>query len=1295
MSIKMKTILVRFLPVLLTLFLASQIPIVSQASPAQAGNPLQEQAALSRSGSPETLAVFSPNAPVDCADTDCPAQDAGFGGLDQCVQRDDFCIYYDSGTTSEARATFAANQIQAYWTRFTALGFNEPKRAHPADPNARLKVYITTDASCNGGTGWDLDYMTTYNGCWTLGDDVAQMTLGHELTHRVQYNYDTSAGAPIQTKFLKEGTARATQDNWFDNIDDQPAGAASFTYCAEAAGYLAATNNDLSDMWYTACVWWKWAMEQYGTTLTEPQRGIDFVEAVYDQNTLGKSRIAAVNGALAIKAPGTTFDESFTQFAVAAYTKDLTGVPDDSYNILDEEEAAGPGTCGSVTAASKGAISTGTNRQWNNEAISKYGIKYYQASIGATCPVLYATFHNDGGPAFYHVVTQNGSAFKTHTQGSGTDWTQAFMNDGATTKIVAVVGSLDNASQVDVTLGCADPVIDIKMPNTGAPTHVQANNKFLAQVLVTNGAASGPVVAGLSNSDFSARVGGANAAIVGGGFIQEQYWLVIRAPAGLADDTYDLEILLEEPGSSDVIDTDTEFQSVIYTSDKVDHVLVIDRSGSMGIPIEPTNAKLNAAKDAAKFYVDITRTSDGLAVVPYNHDVDPTLVLDMIAVTAGVRTDAKDNYITPLTASGATSIGDGLGEAVDQYLGSPTGNPLCSFVLLSDGMENTPQYWADVQADVQATGCPVTTIAFGPESNETLMQTIATDTGGLSFYNDVYVSTELHIPNATTPATMTLELGNTYEYIQGQEEGRQRFVADLNQVTYGITQTYEIIIDDSVSEALFAINWVGYGSCRKGCPHIQLIQPDGNVYDEPYDFLDYDTGHMGWRVLNPAIGVWQMQVFMFIEPYLQPTAGMPFQVTASGHSDLTLDLILPGAFDVFSTGFSFPIFAILSDDGPVPCEGAAAIVTAPDGTETRLPLFDDGQHEDGAAGDGVCANRYTRANQSLLVQPADEGASNPTPLEEGGYQVELDVINAHFMRQALGAFAITEGADSDGDGMPDVWEDDHGLDKDDPNDADLDPDLDYLTNAEEYLNGTDPNNSDSDGGGENDGSEVSWGQDPLDPADDQIEAPDFFHAAPLNGKVQLTFDVKGEYVKMELWRAPAPEGPWDLRVSEMPLEGAYQDPASNGTTYYYRLIAEDLGALAPSTGHRSAVLQSESVTPSIDPVPPQAKVVINGGDSLTRVADVILTFEPYEYEPEDPDGFSDITEMMLSNDPSFTGATWQPFDQDVDWTLVGPINALNYVYARFRDAHNNESVGTEADVILYEPYTNYLSIIVK
>ena len=64
------------------------------------------------------------------------------------------------------------------------------------------------------------------------------------------------------------------------------------------------------------------------------------------------------------------------------------------------------------------------------------------------------------------------------------------------------------------------------------------------------------------------------------------------------------------------------------------------------------------------------------------------------------------------------------------------------------------------------------------------------------------------------------------------------------------------------------------------------------------------------------------------------------------------------------------------------------------------------------------------------------------------------------------------GSDTDGDGMPDGWETQYGLN---PlvNDAASDGDGDSLSNLNEYLNNTDPTNADSDGDGLPDGWEVS------------------------------------------------------------------------------------------------------------------------------------------------------------------------------------------------------------------------------
>jgi hypothetical protein len=91
------------------------------------------------------------------------------------------------------------------------------------------------------------------------------------------------------------------------------------------------------------------------------------------------------------------------------------------------------------------------------------------------------------------------------------------------------------------------------------------------------------------------------------------------------------------------------------------------------------------------------------------------------------------------------------------------------------------------------------------------------------------------------------------------------------------------------------------------------------------------------------------------------------------------------------------------------------------------------------------------------------------------------VIQAtHEGASGLASLRIAQtGGDSDGDGIPDEYELAHGLDPNNPLDAQEDPDHDGLTNLQEYLLGTDPHNADTDGDGLSDGQEVARGTNPL------------------------------------------------------------------------------------------------------------------------------------------------------------------------------------------------------------------------
>lgn len=102
--------------------------------------------------------------------------------------------------------------------------------------------------------------------------------------------------------------------------------------------------------------------------------------------------------------------------------------------------------------------------------------------------------------------------------------------------------------------------------------------------------------------------------------------------------------------------------------------------------------------------------------------------------------------------------------------------------------------------------------------------------------------------------------------------------------------------------------------------------------------------------------------------------------------------------------------------------------------------------------------------------------------------------------------------DTDKDGMPDVWEDLHDLDKYSAADAALDDDMDGLSNVREYLAGTLPTNPDTDGDLAKDGLEVECGSDPLL----ATSLPPFYRGLPL-GAAGEDLNGNGMSDAWELW----------------------------------------------------------------------------------------------------------------------------------------------------------------------------------
>jgi hypothetical protein len=177
----------------------------------------------------------------------------------------------------------------------------------------------------------------------------------------------------------------------------------------------------------------------------------------------------------------------------------------------------------------------------------------------------------------------------------------------------------------------------------------------------------------------------------------------------------------------------------------------------------------------------------------------------------------------------------------------------------------------------------------------------------------------------------------------------------------------------------------------------------------------------------------------------------------------------------------------------------------------------------------------------VIVDEAIYFDQNPWPAEPDGNGPSLQRTDTLFSgKDPLNwmAAVATPGAvgggvvDTDGDGMPDDWEIAHGLDPDDPADADEDADEDGMTNREEFISGTDPN----------DPSSRLWIREAV---------------VMQNGAVQLEFEaVAGKTYAVEYCEDPA-LGEW-LRLPEVaaPSVGGSEtitDEEPSGVRFY-RLV---------------------------------------------------------------------------------------------------------------------------------------------
>lgn len=840
-----------------------------------------------------------------------------------------------------------------------------------------------------------------------------------------------------------------------------------------------------------------------------------------------------------------------------------------------------------------------------------------------------------------------------------------------------------------------------------------------------DGEASSPAgVSGLRLEDFSVALTDASgfraaASVASVSFIGGQHVLTVTTPGNLENKLYDLEVTIL--GSNCAATTAVVTDGVLFSSTIVNHLLVLDASSSMGTPAN--NTRLAAAQNAARLYVDAVGSRDRVGLVVFRGDDNDcrdnsATLLPLTEATAAFRggTGTAALAINGITASGFTSIGDGVARARTMLQGAAEPGQALEMIVLSDGIENEgrflfyPTLCRDTSVLDPATenwdedNISVSVIGLGPGCDEGLLNQLSLqgaesrlpwfvnveDGGGGSGGGGAF-SDALSLRNRLSDAFLrSLERATR----------RERLAFATRRLSPGVTTTIPLNLEiaPGAQDGMFFFKWDEPASVT-----IRLLDPSGRELAagavDRFESTTHLVMHLRARTsLTP--GAWSVEVTSPRE--LELITGC----LARDPESLRVSLDInhgPGAAPqgpgsgIFEQGLPVTLLATITDQrGRV--RGADVVVTvetpsgkALGGMCNNLRLLDDGAHEDGEANDGVYGLVFRQTVEASEGGTSNDGPGEPIEAGQRGSYIVVGTASGRtgsgteFSRSIETHFHVRSSEkDSDGDGMIDSWERYYGT-KWQVADGNEDPDFDGLFNRNEYLNGTDPLNADTDGNGEIDSSEMRRGRCPIDPSDDAIPQPvdvevvksDFDVGPPLQreGTLLLRFPVTPGQASLRIFRAVGKaSNPFTLlaTLSGAALQNAlhHDESVSPGKLYFYRFQA--VGA----DGAESTL--SRIVHGSLPGEPgPVFDAVLNNGATVIDNLAVNLRLVSYTRAK-----LFRIASRPLTGKEPLQAVTARPFPFSIEAPRTRP--ALVYVYIELYDANGNAS-GVQTRSVVFDP----------
>jgi hypothetical protein len=1086
----------------------------------------------------------------------------------------------------------------------------------------------------------------------------------HEMFHAIQARYLRDGGylhgiVEAWGRNIAEAHARCMDDRWyaeFDSNDDDDE-----YYLQGAAGIFLEDYTNFN-FWkigtdeddarspsksypYAAGIFWSYLCEQLGNQMTGLENGYDWIQhfmAVSEdrlKNDEDMDGRISTDDAINDFGRGTEedFSSMYFDFAICNYARkfDQSLLPAEvrhrggsnlvpRYEYRDERETGDSGNKIDYGDVPVNTSSLPTSAVWTAQTLMANSAKYYEWNITNSldtqqCEIMgvRATCDETVNLAILG-ITRSGKIAEIR-KFTGTEAARSFFISNVPTadpvcRIAVVATAQDSdVSGLDIKFERGPATLQIVRPfgptRPAYPGPYNDPGRFVTRVLVLGPASLTPEyygnlsVQGLMATDFDLKVGAATAALVSSAYVGGEYWLETKAPVQAANGIQNLTVSLCGGGI-----TASNSMAILYGEYKFRHTVCMDLSGSMINPPE----KLEAAKQAAMFYIDAVRDNDRVGLVSFNGngsepDTDATIFGGSLFPANWLSRGILKVGVSGFAASGSTSIGDGLWASQDAIDADVTPAPVVdTILLLSDGKQNEDRYWQSGASVYQrflgggsygsGNDTIVNALSFGAEADTTLMQGIAATTAGDHGHIDVM---EPSRTPSRTPSTVDPRYRMYFDMTAGHLAGIER-TEELSRLAYeesnvdaGGTANLTLKAGDStVDQAVISVFWYG----AAGPLTVTVKDPTGTVIDSTRAVIlpqDYSNGerHRIFRLSAPITGgsytvtvgnstTSACRVFAAISGKPQNEVNCRLAFASYLRDSLTSrEDVVRQRFEV---GQPVTILASLTDsNGPIIGATLAANILLPNGSIACGPstLKDDGRSGDGNANDGVYGAifRQTSWGQSSGTD-IDSGQVAPLRQASGLYRVSINCSGkasdgTNFNRIRKGAFAVYKEiaeqntTDSDGDGLPVSWELSQGTD---PAvfDADKDPDEDGLNNLMEYQNGTLAWNPDTDGGGEADGSEVAAGRCPLSAFDDAIRFSNHLYvlAPDETGDIKDRPDAPNTNVvhlsrirsfnQLKVQRALSPTGPWatiatlnpQLQSSNVYVDGGLVA----GTHYYYR-----------------------------------------------------------------------------------------------------------------------------------------------